>query len=55
MKITSKQKSKLKQVATPQNDYIPPTPVKRPPPTLFLFHNQIGLGYGFQGSNRPLG
>lgn len=54
MRTISKRKSKLKQAEVPQVDFVAPAPVKRPPPTLYLFHNQVGLGNGFQSSRQSL-
>jgi len=39
---------KKPEVVVPVTEYVAPAPVKKPPPTLYLFSNQVGLGRSFK-------
>lgn len=48
MRTSSKRTKKTEPVVVPVTEYVAPAPVKKPPPALFLFSNQIGLGRSFK-------
>ncbi|MBX3166692.1 MAG: hypothetical protein KF760_04740 [Candidatus Eremiobacteraeota bacterium] len=48
LRSSSKKSKKSKQLEIPVTEYVAPTPAKKPPPTLYLFSNQIGLGRSFR-------
>ena len=39
---------KAEPLVVPVTEYVAPAPVKKPPPTLYLFSNQVGLGRSFK-------
>lgn len=46
---SKKSKTAKKLLEIPVTEYIAPVPAKKPPPTLYLFSNQMmGLGRGFR-------
>ncbi|MBN9418428.1 MAG: hypothetical protein J0I12_23465 [Candidatus Eremiobacteraeota bacterium] len=44
---TSTRQPKVKKIVIPAQNYEPPSALKKPPPALFLFSNQVGLGRSF--------
>ena len=48
MRSPPKQTKKAEPLDVPVTEYVAPAPVKKPPPALFLFSNQIGLGRSFK-------
>lgn len=48
LKSSSKRSKNTKKPDIPVIEYVAPEPVKKPPPTLYLFSNQMGLGRSFR-------
>lgn len=44
---TSSRQPKTKKIEIPVEVYVAPVQAKKPPPALFLFSNQTGLGRSF--------
>ena len=48
MRSPSKQTKKAERLVVPATEYVAPAPAKKPPPPLFLFSSQTGLGCSFK-------
>ncbi len=48
LRSSSKKSKTTKKLEIPVTEYVAPAPVKKPPPTLYLFSNQMGLGRSFR-------